>query len=396
MVNAGRRMIRKIVFWAHLSAGLVAGVVIAILSFTGAALAFEKDLLTWAERDARRVEPPAAGAARLSVEELVTRVVAPRPDIRIANVVVSIDPHDAVVFGLPNNTSLCVNPYTGEIREPLAPRMRGFLQTMRAWHVRLNFKPGPGNGGAVLVSAANFVFVLLAISGLVLWWPRVWQWRALRPAVWFVRAQGRARDWNWHNVIGVWSLPLILVLAGTGIVLSYRWANELVFQLAGETPPTTQAPSPAAPLVLTPRAPGQVPLTNDALLAAAQRAYPHWAQLTLRFNPPRAATASGNPPPPRTRSIVVKDENPWPRFNLRTVTLDAFNGAVVRADDYSTLSAGMRARRWIRLLHSGEALGPVVQLLSALACLGGCVLVYTGFALAWRRFFPGGTRASRA
>ena len=32
--------------------------------------------------------------------------------------------------------------------------------------------------------------------------------------------------------------------------------------------------------------------------------------------------------------------------------------------------------------------------LSGLACLGGCVLVYTGFALAWRRFFGGRKNAA--
>jgi uncharacterized iron-regulated membrane protein len=33
-------MIRKILFWLHLSAGLGAGTLIAVMSFTGAALTF--------------------------------------------------------------------------------------------------------------------------------------------------------------------------------------------------------------------------------------------------------------------------------------------------------------------------------------------------------------------
>jgi hypothetical protein len=32
-------------------------------------------------------------------------------------------------------------------------------------------------------------------------------------------------------------------------------------------------------------------------------------------------------------------------------------------------------------------LGPIGQIVAAIASLGGCVLVYTGFALAWRRLF---------
>lgn len=51
------------------------------------------------------------------------------------------------------------------------------------------------------------------------------------------------------------------------------------------------------------------------------------------------------------------------------------------------MNAAQRVRSWTRFLHTGEALGGVGQFLAGLACLGGCVLVYTGFALSWRRFF---------
>jgi cytochrome c peroxidase len=37
--------------------------------------------------------------------------------------------------------------------------------------------------------------------------------------------------------------------------------------------------------------------------------------------------------------------------------------------------------------HTGQALGWPGQLVAGLACLGSCFLIYTGFALAWRRFF---------
>ncbi len=372
----------------HLGVGLVAGLAIGIMSFTGAALTFEKDILAWAERDARRIPMPAPEAERIGLDELMGRVLAARPDLRLFNVTVSADPRDAVIVGIPGNAAVAVNPYSGEIRDVAAPRTQAFMQAMRAWHFRLNFKAGPGNAGAMLNSAANLMFVFLGLSGLVLWWPRVWQWRAVRASVWFLSGRGKARDWNWHNVIGLWCLPLILVLAGTGVVLSYKWANALVFRLAGETPPPNLAPPPLPPLKLPAPPTGAAALSSDALVAAAQRAFPEWSQVTLRFNPPRTAAASPAPNPPRTFALVVKEQAPWPRFDRPTVTIDAFSGAVVRTEGYATLSPGMRARRWIRLLHSGEALGTFVQFLSGVACLGGCVLVYTGFALAWRRFVP--------
>ena len=63
---------RKILFWSHLVAGLAAGLAIGVMCFTGTLLAFEKELVAWAERDARHVEPPAAGTPRLTLDELQT------------------------------------------------------------------------------------------------------------------------------------------------------------------------------------------------------------------------------------------------------------------------------------------------------------------------------------
>ncbi len=380
-------MFRKILFWAHLGAGLVAGVVVAIMCFTGAALTFEKDIVTWAERDARRIERPPSGTARLSPDDLVRRALAFRPEARIQNITVSADDADAVTLALPNNVVLAVNPYTGEVKEVRAPQTRAFMQEMRGWHTRLNFKAGPGNAGAAINGAANVLFVFLGVSGLILWWPRAWSLRVLRPSIWFVRARGKARDWNWHNVIGLWTLPLVLVLAGTGVVMSYRWANELVFKLAGDQPPQNLIPPALPPLKVGPPPANTTLLPPERLLAAAQKNYPEWVQATLRFNPPRTAQNVAAPPVQRTAVVVVKDAHPWPRFDTNTLTLDAYTGDVLRTEGYATLPPGLQARRWVRLLHSGEAFGKFIQFLSGLACVGGCVLVYTGFALAWRRFF---------
>ena len=73
------KIFRSILFWLHLAAGLVAGIAIGIMCFTGTVLAFEREIVAWAERDVRRVTPPADGASRLPLPELVTRVRAARP-----------------------------------------------------------------------------------------------------------------------------------------------------------------------------------------------------------------------------------------------------------------------------------------------------------------------------
>jgi uncharacterized iron-regulated membrane protein len=380
-------MIRKLIFWTHLALGITAGLAIAIMSFTGAALAFEKELVAWAERDARRVTPPAADAPRLTLDELLQRASTARPDIRIASIAVANEPRAAIALGLPGNLFVYADPYTGELREPHATRMRAFTRAMLAWHIRLNFPPGPGNLGHTLNSAANLIFLFLCFSGLILWWPRVWNARALRPSFWFVRGtSGRARDWNWHNVFGFWNLPVLVVLVASGVVLSYRWAGELVFRLAGDIPPAAASAARPAPARALSSAAGttSTPLPSfTTLLARIAEQVPDWKHIAFRFNPPlRGNTGSGE-----TFTAAVRATNPWPPFATTNLTLHAQTGAVLRTETFASQSAGQRARRWVRLLHTGEALGWGGQLVAGIACLAGVMLVWTGLALAWRRFF---------
>ena len=49
-------------------------------------------------------------------------------------------------------------------------------------------------------------------------------------------------------------------------------------------------------------------------------------------------------------------------------------------------SVGTQAKRWLRYLHTCEAYGIVGQTIAGLASFAGIIMVWTGFALALRRF----------
>jgi uncharacterized iron-regulated membrane protein len=88
---------------------------------------------------------------------------------------------------------------------------------------------GTRKATAPIYDAANVVFLFIVISGPFLWWPKKFTWKRVRPIIWFRGGiSGKARDFNWHNAIGLWnSIPLMIIVAG-GIVLSYGWANNLL------------------------------------------------------------------------------------------------------------------------------------------------------------------------
>jgi uncharacterized iron-regulated membrane protein len=425
---------RKSVFWLHLTAGLIAGLVIAVMSFTGAAIAFRGEILNYAERDVMQVAPPAPNAPHLPLAALVRAAQEAKPGSRPMSVLVSSDPTQVVQVAFGRDGTLYVNPYTGEVHEPSATRWRAFLQTMESWHRFLGRSGTQRAAGKAVADACNAAFLFLALSGLFLWWPRKWRTKGLRRSLVFLRdATGRARDWNWHNVIGFWSALVLIVLTATGVVMSYRWANDLVYKASGSPVPGQQSPASPAPakaqLVITAPKPaasadvsaklnppaldapkdGAAPMSYDALIAAVQKLSPDWETLTLRLggNPgdgrgPRpagatasGATASGDTHPREAQGRVapppvimaLKEPATSPRFSLTTLMLNPMTGELMRRDTFADNTLGRRVRSWIRFLHTGEAFGPVGEFIAALACLGACFLVYTGFALAWRRFF---------
>ena len=104
--------------------------------------------------------------------------------------------------------------------------------------------------GKAITGACNTAFLVLAVSGIYLWWPRRWSVESLKAIVLFRGGlAGKARDWNWHNVIGIWSAPVLIVLTASGMVISYRWASDLVYRAAGSTPAC------CSPLLSPPAAP---------------------------------------------------------------------------------------------------------------------------------------------
>lgn len=402
--------LRKLLFWPHLIAGVLAGLVIALMSLTGVALALETPVLAWADRDARRVEAPAPDAPRLPLDELLARVRAARPEATPSGVTVYPEPTAAVLVSTGRSDGVYVNPYSGEVRPLGAQGWRDFFRRMMEWHRWLGAQGENRAVGRAITGASNAAFLFLAVTGLYLWWPRKWAWRAVRNVLWFRRGlHGKARDFNWHNTIGFWSLTVLLVLTVSGLVMSYGWASNLLYTLTGNEPPSNQGPPGAQAVKVPPPPPDAKPLAMDALLAQARAQVPAWESISVRLGGGGEGGgrggeagarrgegggrggeggARGGARGPQAVTFSIREPQAWPRFASAQVSLDPFTGQVLRRETFADSNLGRQLRMWMRFLHTGEALGAVGQFVAALASLGGAFLVWTGFALAWRRFFP--------
>ena len=131
-----------------------------------------------------------------------------------------------------------VDAYTGEVLGEANQGVRTFFRTVTEWHRWFGAKPDKRSTPRAITGAANLAFLGLVISGLYLWMPRQWTWRHVQPVLWFRgRLTGKARDFNWHNVIGFWSAVPLFFIVISGAVMSYPWANNLIYTLTGDKPP---------------------------------------------------------------------------------------------------------------------------------------------------------------
>ena len=372
----------KIIFWSHLLTGAIAGSVIFIMSATGFLVMYERQLVEFAERDVRQIAVPGARAQRLSLDELVAKAREQNPQAQVTGMVLRNDPSASVAVNFGRDGANYVNPYTGAVLGEES-KLHDWFHEIIEWHRWLGTE-GEGRATArAITGACNLAFFWLAVTGVYLWWPRSWHWRGLKSSLLFnLHLRGKARDWNWHNVIGFWSSSVLVVLTVTAAVMSYPWANDLLFTLTGsEPPPRAQAPGPTAQTQqrrgggAEPR-PRKALASFDAFLARADQQAPGWIMMTMRL-PPR-----GDGPV----TVLIQEPTAPHIFARSQLVLDRSTAELVKWEPYSGASPGRKLRTWVRGLHTGEALGFAGQTVAGLASLGGCFLVWTGFAMAWRRF----------
>ena len=376
-------LFRRILFWAHLASGVAAGLLILLMSATGVLLAYEKQLVASAEQGNRVAVP--ADAPQLTVDALASNAHAAAPGAQRLALVLSADPAMAVTVTRGRDAPLWLHPWTGELVPDAAAGTRDFLHQMEELHRWMG-----GDARSLRANAmdlANLLFVFIVLSGLYLWLPAVWRWRSVKPRVvpGLRYVNGKARDYAWHQSFGVWMLVPLAVIAGTGVVMSYGWANTLLFAAYGEQPPQRGGPPGGGPpgggggppreaaALSQPRA------SLDQLVAAARSQFPEWQRLTVPLLRDAAKI-----------DIAVELPGSGPRPPRRTVTLSTADASLIKlspppAEAAARQSPGQRARNWVRFAHTGEQYGVVGQTIAALASLLACLLVYTGLALAWRR-----------
>ena len=372
--------IHRCIFWAHLAVGITVGLIILVLAVTGLLISFETQIVDQVERAMVR-EKANGDTTPLTAGEMIAAFEKAGIEGRPSFLSYTAHPDAPVAFLVDKGNQHLFHPTTGEYLGKGAVRTRQFFKTVLSIHRWLTLpseQPGPWKDiGGHITGAGTLGFLFLLVSGLGIWVPKKLTWKAFKAVLTIQpRLKGRARDWNWHNVAGIWASPFILTICLTGLIMAYPWANQLLFQSFGEKPPEKRERGSGGPRGGN----GEKSIATsqlDAVADFAKHKVPAWQSIVMDL------PSSEKQP----LTVTVTDAGRGRPDRREKFTLDPASLAVVKHETFAAMKPGQRARFIVRWLHTGEFGGWFGQLLAALTASAVIALVWTGFALSYRRFF---------
>lgn len=369
---------RDLLYWPHLICGVTAGILIFIMSVTGVLLTYERQMISWAEGDYDRGVP--ADKKALSVDEILIKNQPSFGEKPLRSVKIENNPEAPVVVR--GDDYYYINRYSGEILGNGPKGVKGFFSDMRSLHRWLLMEGESRATARMFTGAANLMFLFIVLSGMYLWIPKVINKENIKKVIFFRKTKSsRARDFNWHNVMGIWSAIPLAVIVATATVFYYSWANNLVYTLAGEEPPVRGRSASDAD---APTFDQFVPF--ESMFDKAETMRENWTTITMTYPKPtdeniRFSVDTGNGGEPHKKADLY---------------LSRSDGATAKWEPYQDYSAGKQARFYIRFLHTGEAMGIIGQTIAGIVSLFAAFLVWTGLALAYRKYLKPVFKKKRA
>ncbi|MGE8485416.1 MAG: PepSY domain-containing protein [Pseudomonas sp.] len=357
-------MLKKSLFQLHWFFGISAGLVLALMGITGAAVSFQDEILRTLNPSVLHVEKQIAGV--LPPAELVEKIESASGKT-VSMLWVETDSGNAarVIFTAPpgerRGQMRYFDPYTAEFMGDATGQ--DFFGLMLQLHRFLAM----GDTGRQITGACTLILLFFCLSGLYLRWPRQWKnWRAWLTLDW--KKKGRSFNWDLHSVAGTWCLAFYLLAALTGLSWSYEWYNKGLTRLLSDSPQNERVRSGRSPAPSGPAPTADYAAMWSSIYSAAG---PGLSSYNVRM-PPVAGQ-------PATVFYLLKDS---PHDQARNqITLDPVTGAVSRHDRYSDKSLKAQLLTSIYALHVGSYFGLLGRIILTIAALSMPLFFVTGWLL---------------
>ena len=212
----------------HLWLGLTSGLLVFIIAITGCIYAFQAEIQN-ATQPFRFVQNQHKAFLPPSAIQQVADAALPDKHIHAVMYYDSVHAAKAIYFSLEEDYYyfVYVNQYTGEVLK-VKNEDADFFNFILDGHFYLWLPPDIGQ---LITASATLVFVVMLISGIVLWWPK--NKNGIKKKFTFKwRAGWRRKNYDMHSVAGFYVSWLALILAFTGLIWGFEWFRDGVFNVA--------------------------------------------------------------------------------------------------------------------------------------------------------------------
>lgn len=345
---------KQAVRYIHLWLGLFTGIIVVIISITGCLYVFEKEIRDYLQKDYAFVT--SSKQPHISLVELLQDFEKIAPAQRVTTIKINHTALNATVSFTTNKHFIYyLNPYTGSLVKKTKP---DFLVTIEEIHTSLLL----GETGKFIIRWSVVIFMLMLISGLILWFPA--QMRLIKQAF-TIKWVGSFKRVNYdlHNVLGFYASAILLVSSLTGLYFGFKEVRTAVSFLSG-----SKLSEGKKAIAKQPDIAETIPERYDRMYRKAVIQYPGADLTTL------SVRKDGNI---RLRLNYPSD---WER-KRNTFFYNAENGQLIRSKLYKDFNRADIIEASNYDLHTGQLFGLFGKIVATIVSLIAASLPITGFII---------------
>lgn len=356
-------LIRRVNFQIHLWAGIILALYLTVIGVSGSILVFGLELSKKYDPQPWAGMAPASETARIS--RVIEKLAARYPHTHIVSVMAptATEPVFIAIMQPGQRIMVACHPTTGEVLGEV-PRITSRLEWIYDLHenllARRNGRVANGIGAAALL--------LMALTGLINWWPGVQNWR--RALSIDFRRRWKRINFDVHSAAGFWSLTFLMVWAASGVY--FTWPAKAL-QFVERISPVVNSKPPA--ITVDPNS-DIAKLDFDEILLKARSV-------------DRGARWKGLVFPASRRSPLEMLMSRAPgigRDYEDTIYFNPYNGAYIAKWQYGVNKSLGDWIIWLEIpLHFGTHWGLAVKCLWASMGLALPLLATTGLLMYWNR-----------
>ncbi|WP_281337263.1 PepSY-associated TM helix domain-containing protein [Flavobacterium eburneipallidum] len=362
--------LKKAIGKIHLWIGLSSGIIVFIIAVTGCLYAFQEEIQNITE-EYRFVEKEDKPFLLPSQLEAIAQKEFPKKALHAIKYNGAEKSAEAIFYHYEPTYYYIVylNPYSGKVLEK-ANMEEGFFRFILDGHFYLWL---PHDIGQIVVASATLIFLVLLISGLILWYPRNKNATKQRFSFqWKKGTKWKRKNYDLHNITGFYVFLIALIFAITGLVWGFQWfAYSYYTVIGGEKSLVYEDP-------VSGKNKSSIEKPVDKVWTLMQKEYPH--AKSIEVHPPEndstSIAANANP---EEGTYWKTDYRYFDQYSLEEKEVNHLFGK------YKNAAVSDKLMRMNYDLHTGAVLGLPGKIFAFLISLLIASLPITGFYIWWGR-----------